>query len=362
MIASSSAVCSLADVDAGAREQRLRAVVLRQHRRQHVHRLDVGVVARDRQALRVGERLLEGGRQLVESHGGIPPDPAEVGARTGFQGGRPAGTFDSAQEDAPGRGESRAPAQASAPTHMGQRVAEGKHQLAALQQDQRLGRERRERREAAQQAGDDEQPQQLVGRALEPEQDRADAQAADAVDEQRAERKAGPARVQPDARPPSAAASRRPRPAETAPISSQGTLSALRQLAGPVAGVAGGDAPARQRGVVGDAGVDPARALRRLLPSSRTAPASSGSPSGTRRPGTLRRDAPTVTATSTIWSPRLQQRRRGGSRARRGCRSARMRLVDHRLDRRLGHARVVLELHARPRARRRCGRARCRRS
>ena len=50
-------------------------------------------------------------------------------------------------------------------------------------------------RQAAQQAGDEEQPPQLVRRMLEPEQDGADEQAADAIDEQGAEREAGPARV-----------------------------------------------------------------------------------------------------------------------------------------------------------------------
>ena len=40
-------------------QQRARAVVLRQHGREHVHRLDVGVVARHREALGLGERLLE---------------------------------------------------------------------------------------------------------------------------------------------------------------------------------------------------------------------------------------------------------------------------------------------------------------
>ena len=53
------------------------------------------------------------------------------------------------------------------------------------------------------------------------------------------------------------------------------------------------DAPARQRGVVAHARIDPARALRACAPSSRTAPASSGSPSGTRRPGSSGRDART---------------------------------------------------------------------
>ena len=85
---------------------------------------------------------------------------------------------------------------------MSERVAQREQELAALQHDQRFDRERREGREAAQQAGDEEQAPELAGRVLEPEQDGADEKAADAVDEQRAERKAGPARVQPDARAP----------------------------------------------------------------------------------------------------------------------------------------------------------------
>ena len=59
-------------VGAGAVEQGLRAVRLRQHRRQHVRRFDVRVVARHRGALAVGQGLLERRRQLVESHVGIP--------------------------------------------------------------------------------------------------------------------------------------------------------------------------------------------------------------------------------------------------------------------------------------------------
>ena len=79
----------LADVDAGAREQRLRPVGLGEHRRQHVDRLDVGVVAGDRQALRFAERFLQGRRQFVDTHGGIPPDHAEVGRRGEFSRRRP---------------------------------------------------------------------------------------------------------------------------------------------------------------------------------------------------------------------------------------------------------------------------------
>ena len=63
----------LGDVDAGAREQRLRAVVLLEHRGEHVHRLDVRVVACHCEALRVGQRLLELAGQFVDSHGENPP-------------------------------------------------------------------------------------------------------------------------------------------------------------------------------------------------------------------------------------------------------------------------------------------------
>ena len=57
-------------VDAGALQQRARAaVVLVQQRREQVLRLDVLVVVAERQALRVGQRLLEFGGQFVETHG-----------------------------------------------------------------------------------------------------------------------------------------------------------------------------------------------------------------------------------------------------------------------------------------------------
>src|SRR6185369_14744624 len=81
---------------------------------------------------------------------------------------------------------------------VGERVAEGEHELAALEQDQRLDGERREGREAAEQSGDEQEPQQLVGRVLEPEEDGADREPADAIDEERAERKSRPARVEPE--------------------------------------------------------------------------------------------------------------------------------------------------------------------
>ncbi len=57
-------------LDTGAFEQGLGAVVLLQHGQQDVGRLDVGVVAGHRQALGLGERFLEFGGELVESHGG----------------------------------------------------------------------------------------------------------------------------------------------------------------------------------------------------------------------------------------------------------------------------------------------------
>jgi len=111
------------------------------------------------------------------------------------------GRLDSAQQDGLGEAETDRRAGECA-DHMSERVAQREQELAALQHDQRFDRERREGREPAQQAGDQEQPPQLVRRVLEPEQDGADQEAADAIDEQRAERKAGPARVQPQARAP----------------------------------------------------------------------------------------------------------------------------------------------------------------
>ena len=63
----------LGDRDARAREQRRgAAVLLVEHRRQQVLRLDEAVVVAERQALRVGERLLELGRQFVETHAIAP--------------------------------------------------------------------------------------------------------------------------------------------------------------------------------------------------------------------------------------------------------------------------------------------------
>ena len=85
------------------------------------------------------------------------------------------------------------------PDHVGQRMEEGQQPFAALQQDQRLDRKRRKGGESAEQPGHEQQPQHLVRRALEPGQGETDQQAADAIDEQRAERKAVPAVVQPHA-------------------------------------------------------------------------------------------------------------------------------------------------------------------
>ena len=68
-IAVLSAVCSARHVDARAREQRRgAAVLLREQRGKQVLRLDEPVVVAEREALRVGQRLLELGRQLVEAH------------------------------------------------------------------------------------------------------------------------------------------------------------------------------------------------------------------------------------------------------------------------------------------------------
>ena len=59
--------------DAGAGEQRRgAAVLLREQRGEQVLRLDEAVVVAERQALGVGERLLELGGQLVETHRGLP--------------------------------------------------------------------------------------------------------------------------------------------------------------------------------------------------------------------------------------------------------------------------------------------------
>ena len=58
--------------DAGAGEQRCGpAVLLGEQRRQQVLRLDEAVVVAEREALGVGERLLELGRELVEAHGRV---------------------------------------------------------------------------------------------------------------------------------------------------------------------------------------------------------------------------------------------------------------------------------------------------
>ena len=128
-IASSSAACSCADVDAGAREQRLRSVGLREHRGEHVDRLDVRVVARDRQALRIAQRLLELGRQLVDSHGEIPPDRGRGWAPARrFQGAPAAPGLDSAQEDGLGQAKAERGAGQRA-DHVGQRVAEREQEL-----------------------------------------------------------------------------------------------------------------------------------------------------------------------------------------------------------------------------------------
>src|SRR5206468_9871620 len=55
--------------NARAREQRGGpAVFLRQQRRQQVLRLDIARVVAEREALGVGQRLLEFGRELVEAH------------------------------------------------------------------------------------------------------------------------------------------------------------------------------------------------------------------------------------------------------------------------------------------------------
>src|SRR5690606_1666890 len=56
------------DRHAGARQQAARAaVVVRKQGGQDVHRFDIGVVVTDGQALRIRDRLLELGREFVES-------------------------------------------------------------------------------------------------------------------------------------------------------------------------------------------------------------------------------------------------------------------------------------------------------
>src|SRR2546427_11039850 len=63
------------DVDASAGEERPgAAVLLLKQGGEQMLRLDEAVVVAQRQALRVGERLLELGRQLVQTHG-IPREP-----------------------------------------------------------------------------------------------------------------------------------------------------------------------------------------------------------------------------------------------------------------------------------------------
>ena len=64
-----SAARSPATLTPARDEQRRRAaVVLVQQRGEQVLRLDVRVVVADREALGVGERLLEPGRELVYAH------------------------------------------------------------------------------------------------------------------------------------------------------------------------------------------------------------------------------------------------------------------------------------------------------
>ncbi len=70
-------------VDAGALQQRAcGAVLLVQQREQDVDRLDELVVVAARDALRIGERLLELGREFVDSHGG---DPKKVSVQVGLR-------------------------------------------------------------------------------------------------------------------------------------------------------------------------------------------------------------------------------------------------------------------------------------
>jgi hypothetical protein len=84
----SMAVRSAGGVRAGAVEQRLRAVGLGQHRREQVSRLDVRVVARNGQTLGIGQGLLEGGGQLVETHGILRTAQASEEVGHQFQGAK----------------------------------------------------------------------------------------------------------------------------------------------------------------------------------------------------------------------------------------------------------------------------------
>ena len=72
--------------DAGAGEQRRgAAVLLVEQRREQVLRLDEAVVVAERHALGIGERLLELGRELVETHGIV----LRAGCRSGLIWGKP---------------------------------------------------------------------------------------------------------------------------------------------------------------------------------------------------------------------------------------------------------------------------------
>mmetsp|Transcript_6214 Transcript_6214/g.25125 ORF Transcript_6214/g.25125 Transcript_6214/m.25125 type:complete len:674 (-) Transcript_6214:1823-3844(-) len=66
-------------LDACPLQQRARAVVLGQHRRQHMDRLDIGVVAGDGQALGLAQGFLEAGGELVGTHGMKSPVAPPVG-------------------------------------------------------------------------------------------------------------------------------------------------------------------------------------------------------------------------------------------------------------------------------------------
>jgi hypothetical protein len=129
------------DVGPGAREQGLRPVGLGQKRRQQVRRLDVRIAPVDGQALGVGEGGLEGGGELVESHG-TSPDAINL-RQTGVffkpAWASAARTRPNSRRLAPEQRRSQAKSEGSegqCPDDVGQRVPQGQKPFAAQHQDQ----------------------------------------------------------------------------------------------------------------------------------------------------------------------------------------------------------------------------------
>mmetsp|Transcript_36584 Transcript_36584/g.84814 ORF Transcript_36584/g.84814 Transcript_36584/m.84814 type:complete len:144 (-) Transcript_36584:1018-1449(-) len=79
---------------------------------------------------------------------------------------------------------------------MGQGVGKRHAELPVLEQHQRFAGKRRERRQAAQKPGHQQQLHEFVRLPTEPLQRHADQQAANQIDQQGAKRKPGPARVE----------------------------------------------------------------------------------------------------------------------------------------------------------------------